>query len=152
MEEVRILGWRLEIDRETTINARLKYPFEDCDCCYCQNYREAVRSFPRELASLIESLGLNPAKPIEAVEFNKNPDGTHFYSAWFNVVGYIRESPDPTEQATGTSVLKSLSDTIKIGFKTAVDFPDHFPENTFQFEFYTNLPWLLPDLDENFGG
>ena len=148
MQEVKVLGWQLVIDREMTIDSYLRYPEKDCDCCYCQNYRETVKFFPTELASLLESLGLNPAKPIEIIEFYKAPDGTHFYAAIFNVIGYIRESPDASKQLTGELVTESLTDTIQIGFGTNVNFPRHFPDNTFQLEFFIYLPWVLADLDE----
>ena len=84
MEQVKVLDWLLEIDKEMTISVYNQLPTtaEDCPCSYCKNYVAASTSFPAEFLSLLDDLGVDPSKASEVYEVCENENGTHLYGGF----------------------------------------------------------------------
>ena len=147
LQQVRLLDWLLEIDREATISAYCQASTQDCDCAYCRNYRQACVQLPFALLHVLDTLGIDPSRPTEAIEYCENEDGTHFYSGMYNVVGRIIDGPDyrSMSEATGPHGLYRMAKDLKIGFTSDVCFRLNFSEPIFQTEFFVNLPWVLAE-------
>lgn len=79
--------------------------------------------------------------PAEAIEYKENGDGSHFYSAWYFVVGRIAQ----------LNAKDSISDEdLPAGAPIVVDekvdlIPAGFPDPHFRIEIYANLPWLMAE-------
>ena len=49
---------------------------ELCDCAYCRRYRREARAALPMIAAYLDSLGVDIAKPLEAIPLCENADGT----------------------------------------------------------------------------
>ena len=139
LTETQFFGWQIVYDRETTVNAYQADP-EHCACAYCRNFALASKTLPDAYYQFLHELGIDPDKVAEAVEYYRNPDGSHYYGWWFHVVGNIQ---------TGPLVEKTyVADKIQVLFKTEKHLVmASFPEPVIQVEFFTNLPWLLKEAN-----
>ena len=50
-----------------------------CDCAYCQNYVRQIRRARPDLASFLDSIGVDIEKPFEAIPMSPDEDGTILY-------------------------------------------------------------------------
>jgi hypothetical protein len=139
--EVELLRWRLVVDVEATAKAYRRM-VEGCTCAYCRNFHAAHAHVPAAVRQTLRSLGVDPIRPAEIVEYNRNSDGTHFYSWWYHVVGQM-PSDVPRIQAwltpdVGVNV-QAKSDCVEPGF----------PSPRLQIEFSANLPWALAESPDD---
>ncbi len=137
---INTCGWVLEIDRAATAHA-----YEDlsvgCTCAYCRNFLVAANHLPDQVHGVLKPLGIDGAKPAEIVEYNQNPDGSHFYGWWYHAVGSIlsdqqvaKDQFGQTQLCQGINLIISARDDLVAA---------HFPRPVVQIEFFGNLPWLL---------
>jgi hypothetical protein len=147
LQQVRLLDWLLEIDREATISVYRPAWRNDCDCAYCRNYRQAHVHLPPALLVILDKLGIDSRKPAEIMEFCKNEDGTHLYAGIYDLVGRIIDGPDYELESQGAQHdgFCRIGEDLKIGFTSDVFFRLNFPEPILQTEFLLNLPWVLAE-------
>ncbi|NLS76855.1 MAG: hypothetical protein GXY76_06300 [Chloroflexi bacterium] len=146
LQQVRLLEWLLEVDTEATAATYRNVPSDqDCTCAYCRNFRAAWRTLPAELLQVLETLGIDPAKPLDITEFWENEDGTHFYMGMYNLVGRIVDGDDyrTVSRKSGQIDLHPLVENAGIGFTGDVDFGRGFPTPILQAEFMADVPWVL---------
>ena len=89
----------LDVDVERT-RAFYRHPevpttSEGCTCEDCQNFDKAILTVPATVTEFLQSLGIDPQKPIEAfsVTGEHEPDGTILYNGWYHVCGKVIEWP-----------------------------------------------------------
>jgi len=146
VEIITVTDWQLEINRQATQTA-YDNSVEDCFCAYCRNFRKAYHSLHPELIDLMNRLGIDPQKPSNITEYVINKDGTHLYCAMYNVVGKIL-SPLNFEESnldSGKMLFRDFTEGTTIFFTSDVNFPGNFPKPLIQFEFFSNLPWVLSE-------
>jgi len=108
-----------------------------CDCCYCENYRQAFPdAFPEGIETL-ERLGLSYDHALEICECGWNDERTaRIYQAYYPVKGSITEDTVLLEGKGIITLFRS-------------DSPDlHCPKPAmtppyFVLEVQTELPWVL---------
>ena len=150
MEQVKVLDWLLEIDKEMTISVYNQLPTtaEDCPCSYCKNYVAASTSFPAEFLSLLDDLGVDPSKASEVYEICENENGTHLYGGFYHLVGRIVDGQDvkiPIEN-TRKIELSPLTKDVKIGFTTDLSLvPEQFSGSILQMEFFGDVLWVIEE-------
>jgi hypothetical protein len=142
-----ISGYHLEIDPNETSKA-YSYQLASCDCAYCRNFYAASSSIPRGLAEFLDSLGADSLNPVYISEICANPDGSHFYSLFYDVIGRIISMPVSSEGSTHISNAVSLDgipESITARIAKEPYAPGHFPPPAIEFEFFLNLPWALEE-------
>lgn len=142
MKRMKVGSWTIEVDVEQTKRFYDGFHLitDDCICDYCANYILACNQFPLEIKDFFVCLGIDPCKEGEVSEYMKNQDGTHFYRAFYHVVGRIIKGPKLWNEDTSVHNLAGF----EIGFTEVLDLvPEGFPMPTVQVEFQMNIPWLL---------
>jgi hypothetical protein len=146
-EQMQILKWLLEVDRDATVEAYAQPWAYTCTCSYCQNFREALNQLPNEFLDLCTILGIDASKPSEVSELTRideRPD-IHLYTGFYHVVGSILAGPD-NETVGGRTMIQTarLTDDYNIHFSNREQLvPAAFPRPVFALEFSGTLPWLL---------
>jgi hypothetical protein len=150
MKQTIIGPWTIEVDVDKTNAFYDDYYLitEGCDCDFCANYVLACEKFPPEIKNLFYSLGIDPRKEGEVLEFMENEDGTHLYGAFYHIVGRIIKGPSlwvPTNKSSEVSShLFFKYHGIDVGFTEDLALvPEKSPLPVIQFEIQMNVPWLL---------
>jgi hypothetical protein len=146
-KQITIAEWNLQIDMQaTTLAYHLIH--ESCTCGYCRNFRAAHTALPSELLRLLESLGIDSANPVHISEICQNPDGTHLYSVFYEVVGRIISGPDfrlDVQSNNRRPVAVELFPETQIVVTGEPYAPGHFPDPAVEIEFFVNLPWVIDE-------
>ncbi len=144
----------VDVERTRAFYERTDVPTtsQGCSCEGCQNFDKAILTVPATVTEFLQSLGIDPQKPIEAysVTGEREPDGTILYNGWYHVCGkvvqwpkfeqtenrlsYSREDgyrPDPTFRFDIIAV-----PTVDLAHK-------QMPTPIIQLDFDTYLPYLL---------
>ena len=156
-------NFSVEIDAEATRQAYegLRRADEKCSCAGCQNFPLAIgEALGEEGRRLFESMGVDPAKAMEAYVNLACDEGTIFYGAWYHLFGRIERRaetvPDVTAPEWGRDVERDVGDNASIlfsdkRFDTRED-PFRVDANVVQMDLYADVPWVLdkpnPYLDE----
>ncbi len=133
---ITFLSWRLAIDPAATAQACAGH-WDVCSCAYCRNFLAAQAHLPDTLHQILQTLGVDPGRPVKINEYMQNPDGSHMYSWWYHAVGQILAAHRDSHQ---------LTPEIEVRISARTDFADPaFPRPLFQIEVFSNLPWLLDE-------
>lgn len=137
---LELFGYLLDIDLTATLRAYSEtftfagYP--DGNSVYCENFRAVYFYLPQAMLDALYQMGADPSMPSEIIEYIENPDGTHYYEAWYHIVGKLIREP------------KSGPADIPLTITNRRDLlPDNFPESAIQIDIFANLPWVLPPLE-----
>jgi len=143
LSSAEFFGWQIAFDRAATQRA-YELVGEGCSCGYCRNFAIASSHLPPAYYHLLRDLGIDANKPAEVVEYQKNPDGTHYYGWWFHVIGTMHTA-NPDAPGKATSITAGLT-----MFFWPKDYllPASFSQPVLQVEFFGNLPWLLDEPDD----
>ncbi|MCC8354336.1 hypothetical protein [Bacillus sp. AF23] len=134
---MRIGDWVIEADVEETRRQYEKDIDDMCECLLCENYREAMKTLPREKAQMLEDFGLQPSVCTDINEFGQEGD-LHLYVASYFIVGRILEGKkewDPDRN-------------WYISFEVPRDdrfIPEGFPKPVLQLDCVTLLPWIMEE-------
>ncbi len=133
---ITLLSWRLAIDPAATAQACAGL-WGACSCAYWRNFLAAQAQLPAKLHQILQTLGVDPARPVEIIEYTQNPDGSHMYSWWYHAVGQILASHRDYHQ---------LTPEIEVRISARTDLADPaFPRPLLQIEVFSDLPWLLDE-------
>ncbi|WP_439024571.1 hypothetical protein [Bacillus halotolerans] len=136
-QTMRIGDWVIEADVEETRRQYEKDIDDMCECLLCENYREAMKTLPREKAQMLEDFGLQPSVCTDINEFGQEGD-LHLYVASYFIVGRIIEGKkewDPDRN-------------WYISFEVSRDdhfIPEGFPKPVLQLDCVTLLPWIMEE-------
>src|ERR1700730_9362543 len=93
IEHIELGPWRVEVDREATIQAHAAMPSggaDECNCSWCENFAaQRPVPYPPEFLSLLDQLGIDCNKEIEVYELGPSDNGV-MYAGWFHFVGHAR--------------------------------------------------------------
>lgn len=136
MKNFQIGQWLLEVDLEITKGFYEHFHFitEDCSCNYCKNYVIATNYFPQEIKEMFQSLGIDPRKEGEVMQYTENDDQTHLYGVFYHLVGRIIDGPSTFTEFYGMVI--RFSEELEL-------VPNQFPEPTIQLDLQLNIDWLL---------
>ncbi len=137
LKKSQFFEWEIEVDKDVTIQAYTGLSVS-CNCAYCRNFFIVCNNLPVEYIQFLTQLGIDPMKPAEIVEYNENPDGTHYYGWWYHVAGQI------TKESNAEKVMLSPNIEIIIRNKNELVAKD-FPRPVIQIEFFSNLLWSLAE-------
>jgi hypothetical protein len=71
----------VQVDIQATAAVYRAFVPHKCDCAYCRNLRLQWSAFlTAPLRELLTSVGIDPDKPIEIVEFGRHENGGRIYS------------------------------------------------------------------------
>jgi len=149
MHVVKISNWIIKVNTAETIDFYTKDNYINCSCDYCKNYLLCCDNFPEDVHILFNELCIDPKKEGEIMHFNKNEDGTHFYSPFYHLSGQILSLPEfeiikKNKKVTVNKL--DMSHDYEIDFTEYLSLiPENFPEPIIQFSLSLNLPWLLKD-------
>ena len=148
IEQMRVLDWMLEVDKDATRTAYDRLPIITCTCTctYCRNYLAAVPLLPKDLLAVCNSLAINPTKAAEVWEVT-DADGTHLYGGWYHLVGKIVTSKNGGLLQIGATRLLSNHFTVTFTNQVAM-VPEDFPTPVLQMEFTGKVPWVLEEPPE----
>lgn len=142
--KLTLFGYSLEIDQSATIAAYTHMP-PDCICAYCENFRATYDRLPQIILDALHELGADPSKPSEIIDYCSNSDNSHYYEAWYHVVGRIIQEKEVARDKFGMTV---LGDGASVHITSKLDLlPEHFPEPAIQVDIFCNLPWVIPVVD-----
>lgn len=134
--KLQVFEWEVEFDKDKTAQAYIPLSV-GCNCAYCKNFLVVCQNLPSDYIEFLIQFGIDPTKPAEIVEFNENPDGTHFYGWWYHVAGQLKNENE-------THI--KFNPEIDMVFRNKRDLaPKDFPLPSFQIDFFSNLPWVLEE-------
>jgi len=145
IKQILITDWHLEVDysktKEYYTNQNVN---EDCECLSCENYRLNCRFLSSELMEFYESLGVDPSKEGEFMEFGQNDEGNIVYMGFYHVVGRIIQGPDYVDDKwEKLNLLKIDNYEFAFSSKEIRCIRDDFPKPVIQLEFTTSHPWII---------
>jgi hypothetical protein len=127
-------GFKINVDVAETKNY-YDSATQLCDCSYCNNYLKAIISQHKELIKFFERMGIDYKKEGEAMHFNENDNGTHYYISFYHVVGEI---------INGENINHKFNEDITITVSNTCDLlPTDFPRPCFQINITANLNWVI---------
>jgi hypothetical protein len=140
--------WRYTCDRAATAEvygrAALGYSSQ-CTCNSCRNFLAArTEVFPPAFLSLLETLGIDPAKDGEVYHNGRLSPGKHHYGGWFHFIGTLEESGDFPPVELGSAF------TVHLCQKSAPSLQELKGRPLVQLEFTaSSVPWRLnePEAD-----
>ena len=110
-----------------------------CTCVYCRNFHAALPLLPKKVRQFLEPLGLTLERPAEIMEWCKEADGRHWYTALYHLAGELLEE--------GAEPL-GIAPDVTVNFLTERGpFLENFPEPFFQLFLDVRLPWVLEKAD-----
>lgn len=136
-QTMRIGDWVIEADVEETRRQYAKDIEDMCECLLCENYREVMKTLPREKAQMFEDFGLQPSVCTDINEFGQEGD-RHLYVASYFIVGRIIEGKkewDPDRNWYISFELPRGDHFI----------PEGFPKPVLQLDCVTLLPWIIEE-------
>jgi len=144
--EIRV-GEQLAVcDRQATIalyeNTVTAAGADDCSCAYCENFAaQRTKVYPHEFLRLLNQLGADPLKELEAFDYDFGPDNSqrHLYGGWFVFCGELAEGEAWRP--------KHEPDSFTYWFTTS--FPNSgLPKHVklCAIEFCTEIPWVIAKL------
>ena len=148
MNNIAQIGqWNVAIDIAKT-SEQYKKRWDLCDCTYCMNFYEAIKTIPANAYKLFTQLGINPSVINHLSHFEENEEKLHHYIGCYPLVGSfsrLDKKSRQTEDEESFTVNKQLS----IWFTNDLEFvPGFFPRPVIQLEFEIYLPWVLDEPAE----
>ena len=157
MVKVSVGTWEVEVDPAATHEAYAEiHDGVRCDCLGCENFAaQPTDGWASEVRDLIAKLGIDIGSPAEACWVNREPDGLHFYLAWYHFVGRITKWSDRSDlEGNGTGGVK---DNEPLGSDATVYFRDRTDcahpqliatgKSLVQVDFSLTLPWVIARVE-----
>jgi hypothetical protein len=167
VEKVRILDWRVECDPEATQEAHGAMSSgapEECRCADCLNFVAGRHlAYPAEALKVFSKLGIQPDRESSVAGAVKLSSDSYQYNGWFHFVGRLLIGPKTREVVAeiregadiGPGVIQqvtyqNLTDNFEIALSERTDLlpPELMNKSVVQFEFVTELPWMIDEPRE----
>lgn len=159
MQNIIIGKWKIEYDKNKTVEAYNKCEIKGCDCQSSKNYYFASEYFTDGVKTLFTNIGIDIKKPIEIYNKGIYKNGKLLYGGYYYIVGKIIKGKDVWKR-THTSIdggitffqqqrkMHKISDDFEIGFTYHVSMlNNNFPENICEIDISFWVPWVLEDKD-----
>ncbi|WDW10764.1 hypothetical protein [Priestia aryabhattai] len=140
-QTIKINNLILEIDVEETKKQYLK-DWNLCDCLYCLNFYEAMKSRSEIELQFFNQLGINLSQCNHLSHFDPQENGLHFYISCYHIVGNV-SNKTPLEIINSDDAIK-ISNNLRMGFSNNLEFvPSGFTRSVLQLDFEIEVPWVL---------
>ncbi|HYG97947.1 MAG TPA: hypothetical protein VD837_02370 [Terriglobales bacterium] len=143
--ELRIGQQLVRVDREATAafygSTDTRAGAHECTCASCRNFAEQrATAYPDSFVALLRSVGADPAKELEAFDYDfEDVGGMHLYGGWFVLCGEIVEGSEwRPETEPGTFSYWFTNSFPSGGLPTDRKFC--------AVEFCANIPWVTAEL------
>jgi hypothetical protein len=152
MMQIKFKKWIIQCDVDATRKAYAKIKSggpEECGCNTCKNFVAARQyTYPQEVSSILEQLGISINKEAEVYHNCKLESGLHDYGGWFHFIGSIEEGPDSKRQIaenTFTFELERIDNRFAMGFTADIALVQRSFGNqpVVQVEFEAEVPWVI---------
>ena len=152
--------YKIDVDVEKTkmFYAAAPVVSAGCTCNNCKNYEQAVADLPQVVKSFFTELGVDMKKVCEVYVNWKNPDGTLHYGGFYHVCGVRLQGKsawvavDEYTSRWDEGGAFAIIDTFHVSFREKCDLlEDEFPIPALQIDMFANIPWVLPEANEEFG-
>lgn len=128
-QTIKINEWILEIDVEETKKQYLK-KWDLCDCLYCLNFYEAMKSRSEIELQFFNRLGINPSQCNHLSHFDPQENGLHFYIGCYHMVGEV-SNKTPLEIINSEGAIE-INNNLHISFSNDLEFvPADLPDPYF---------------------
>lgn len=150
MQSIEFGKWKLLCDPQLTRQAHECIASggpESCGCRECLNFAAArSRTYPAEVLSLLNRLGIDPRHESEIWHYNRLEPGLHLYGGFFHFAGSIESEvgePGPFDMAQGDQA------PFRLFFVNKRDLlPESFADlPVVQLEFVARVPWVLRESE-----
>ena len=148
MTELQIGDQLIQYDREATaaIYSTLKSGgAEKCGCIACKNFaaqRDDI--YPASFRSLLQQLGIDPAKDGWVYDYGPLPNGRYLYGGWFYLIGELI-----TAGERNVGVARSAPDSFEFFFtRSCPGHPSFRGKGAIAIDFTTPVKWILPETPE----
>ncbi len=155
MTQIQFYDWTFLIDKTLTTDIYLSVNesgADKCDCSFCKNYiARRPKLFDTQLLSFFNDLGIDSTKEYEVCYLNRESNGLHLYTTWFDFVGQILDEPDLRVQLPNGKFTKesySINSNLSISFaETSKPANSFFNEidKIVQMTFILTIPWTVSD-------
>ncbi|MED4798133.1 hypothetical protein P9683_24890 [Priestia megaterium] len=140
-QTIKINDWILEIDVEETKKQYLK-KWDWCDCLYCRNCYEDMKSRSEIEIQFFNRLGINPSQCNHLSHFDPQENGLYFYIGCYHMVGKV-SNKTPLEIINSDGPIE-ISNNLHIGFSKDLEFvPGGFTRPVLQLDFEIEVPWVI---------
>lgn len=121
---------------------RLSIKWALCDCLYCLNFYEAMKSRSEIELQFFNRLGINPSQCNHLSHFDPQENGLYFYIGCYHMVGKV-SNKTPLEIINSDGAIE-ISNNLHIGFSNDLEFvPGGFTRPVLQLDFEIEVPWVL---------
>jgi hypothetical protein len=141
MGRVQIATWIVDADAEATRTAYRQIArggSEGCTCVRCLNFATSRPGcFPSDVIGILDAVGVDAAKEVEAVHYCRLAAGHHIYGVWFHFVGRFMSGEESTDSVSLdgiTWLVRRKRDLIDVAFSSA---------EVLQLDLSLVVPWVL---------
>jgi len=147
MQKLYFSDWIINIDVQKTAAYYNSISEEaGCKCSYCRNYIKACEYFPDDVLNFFSSLGIDPKKEGEFMEYEA-ASNMHLYQGFYHIVGSIITGQSRVIERWATLSLIKIGN-FEFAFNDNLDLvSENFPKPVIQLEFEVTLPWLLNERE-----
>ena len=151
LQNVKIANWLLEVDTEKTREFyRNDQGADECNCLYCHNFVEAIKSLDTNVLQLFQRLGIRLEKPAHLSDIPISDDKMiRYYVGNYHLVGRVLEGEVSTLSTWDETNTLQINN-FRMGFSEQFEFgPKNLSAPILQLDFETDLPWVLEEEPED---
>ncbi len=138
---------KLDADVEKTRKFYEKLSGIDCSCDGCQNYLLAAESFPCEVKSFFEMLGIDPKKATEIITWSSEDEGKSlWYGGFYHLFAEMIQGLDCWHNEDGKKGDSfKVCEGYSVAFTENIALPEEdLPQGALQMEIdFHSVPWKL---------
>ena len=128
-------------DADATRTAYAAFEPRGCECAFCRNFRAQTNGVPESIQLLLQKMGIDPAKPVEIVDYGKCNDGGRLYEVEWAFL--------PDADHTCDRLVTARCDGCKVSmFKGGI--PNEFSHASNRCSLsvlMSNVPWVLSEAE-----
>ena len=157
MTQVRFLDWIFLVDKKLTQSIYLRVAkggADNCNCSMCKNYVVARQNlFDLSLRNFFKTVGVEMNKEYEVCHMNKETNGLHLYSTWFDFAGQILDGRNCKIQTKdGKSSIEhfDINSNLSVAFLPSTKPADSFFDNVEEvvsINFLLTIPWTINEKE-----
>ena len=144
-QEFQVSGQKIRFDREATVALYRETVTvagaNECTCTYCRNFAaHRDKAYPEEFLHLLERLGVNPLRELEAFELGSASDDpqSSLYGGWFVFCGELIE---------GVEQLRGVEEPAAFAYCFITSFPSSSDGKLCAVYFITRIPWTIGEFE-----
>lgn len=145
MKELKIHNWILEVDVKNTYEQYKNKEWDLCDCTYCLNFFQAMKTTSSKLTDLFNSLGIIPSKCVHLSEFGPTESGLYLYMGCYHIIGRIKEGKPVDTSSWDDHNVAEIDNFSFVFSKDLIFVPGSMPSPVVQLDFSVEVPWVIEE-------